>query len=649
VSPDGRVLAGRIDRLVTRARLMTALESAGLGAAVAVWSLPAGFAVAVIVAAVRSAAASRPAVVRRLERANPALANVIVTAGEIHDGSLSTRPDVAERVFRDAALAMDRADASAIWRPRRVIAVLLLAASLWVAHAALTRRNAASLTLDRPADTSASRILPGELQVTVTVRPPSYTGLQPATLMNPAEVRAIENSQLEFAVRSAARDLALEINGVKRTLTGGTDGTWLERSAATRSGYAIVTADDGARRLMTLTVIPDALPAVRIASPGRDLVFAGGDPRLVFEVHGQDDFGLMSMGLRFTKVSGSGEQFEFNEGEIPLTIERSSAVAWTGTATRSLRDFGLTEGDMLVYRAVASDGRPGAHEATSDAFFIEMSRLGAAAGDAFTLPEEETRYALSQQMLIMKTERLIRERGGLGVAGLAESARGLAVEQRMIRSEFVFMLGGEIEDEAIEAEQSVELQEGRLANRGQRDLRAATVAMSLAEKHLTGANLEEALEAERAAVTALQRAFARDRYILRSLATRTPLDRARRLTGAIADAIGWRRQLRDAEDNRHAREVLDLLQGLGDFSSDPGSSETERRNRLSVLAEAALRSDEESVALRQVATNLQRLADSWPALDAGERVRQLDAITNAVSEEARRTLADAPAAVGAAR
>ena len=30
----------------------------------------------------------------------------------------------------------------------------------------------------------------------------------------------------------------------------------------------------------------------------------------------------------------------------------------------------------------------------------------------------------------------------------------------MIRSEFVFMLGGEIEDEEVEAEQSVEIQAG---------------------------------------------------------------------------------------------------------------------------------------------------------------------------------------------
>ena len=99
------------------------------------------------------------------------------------------------------------------------------------------------------------------------------------------------------------------------------------------------------------------------------------------------------------------------------------------------------------------------------------------------------------------------------------------------------MLGGEVQDEEVEAEQSTELQEGRLQNRGQRDLRAATIAMSQAEKLLTGTNTAEALVAERAAVTALQRAFARDRYILRALAQpRQPRSRAashRRLEGRL--------------------------------------------------------------------------------------------------------------------
>jgi hypothetical protein len=124
-----------------------------------------------------------------------------------------------------------------------------------------------------------------------------------------------------------------------------------------------------------------------------------------------------------------------------------------------------------------SSGRAaGDASASSDAFFIEISKLGVAAGDAFTLPEEETRYALSQQMLIIKTERLHQRRASMPAEELADAALNLAVEQRMIRAEFVFMLGGEVQDEEVEAEQSTG--SGRPAAEPRpADLRAATIAM----------------------------------------------------------------------------------------------------------------------------------------------------------------------------
>ena len=642
--PEARSLSRRIDVLVAHANIATALESAAAGAIVAPWSVPAGLAVAALVAALRSRGTTRRAVVRRLERADPALRNLLVTAEEIQHDALATRPHVAVRVFRDATLAIEHVDANTLWRPLRIAGLLVFAASAWIAHAALARTGMPSegsrvSSTPQPGSSAVGR---GDVNVSVTVRPPSYTSLAVTTASNPSEIRAVENSQLEFSISAAGGGPALEINGVKRALNRQPGGDFVDRVEATHSGYVLVTAGDG-RRLIALTVIPDALPAVRIAVPGRDLMFAGGNPPLTFEARATDDFGLRSMSLRFTKVSGSGEQFEFQEGEIPLTIERPSPVAWKGTAARTLADFGLAEGDMVVYRAVAADGRPGASEASSDAFFIERTRLGVVAGDAFTLPEEETRYALSQQMLIVKTERLIKSRGSASAAENTETAKGLAVEQRMIRSEFVFMLGGEIEDEAIEAEQSVELQEGRLANRGQRDLRAATVAMSQAEKHLTNVNLEDALTAERAAVAALQRAFTRDRYILRALATRTPLDRTRRLTGAVTDTLTWRRQLRDSGDNRQARQLTDLLAALGDFSSDSSSNGAGRRIRLSMLAAMAVQADPQSTSMRQAGADLQKLADSWPDLVPRERSRQLDAVANTIAAEARRVLADPPA------
>ena len=362
---------------------------------------------------------------------------------------------------------------------------------------------------------------------------------------------------------------------------------------------------------------------------------------MTFEVQATDDFGIRSLHLRYTKVSGSGEQFEFSEGEIPLAIDRVSPRDWRGAAGRALIEFGLKDGDMLVYRAVASDARPGAPAASSDAFFIEMSKLGIAAGDSFTLPQEETRYALSEEMLILKTERL-HGRGGSTAAGeLQEAAIDLGVEQRMIRAEFVFMLGGEVEDEEAEAERSTELQEGRLRNHGQNDLRTATIAMSQAEKSLTSANTAEALKAEHAAVAALQRAFAHDRYILRALATWSQLDLSRRLTGVLSDASDWHRRRVDRPEDRRAAELQSLLRGIGGLIADAAMDQSAARPRAAVLAEQAVRTDPSSVALRDAATALQRVADRWADFDRSQRSQELSTISAAVAGETRRALAHA--------
>ena len=398
--------------------------------------------------------------------------------------------------------------------------------------------------------------------------------------------------------------------------------------------------------MMPVVVSPDALPAVRLTAPGRDLVYAGGNPRIAFDARATDDFGLRSLALRYTKVTGSGENFEFQEGEIPLTVTPASAREWTGRASRSLADLNLKDGDMLVYRAVAADARPGDGSASSDAFFIEISKLGVAAGDAFTLPEEESKYALSQQMLIVKTERLQQKRASLSADDLAEQALNLAVEQRMIRAEFVFMLGGEINDEEVEAEQSVELQAGRLQNRGQRDLRAATIAMSQAEKLLTGANT-----AGRADRRARRRHRAAARVLARSLHPARAGDAQSARSGAPADRQpGGSHRLAPpsrptSPANRRAAVLQDLLSGIaergltcrlnravqgGGHRSGSARSSSPRRRSASIRPRRRC---------GQTATELQRAAG---AADVATRSKALAAAAAAAASEARRAQADAP-------
>ena len=645
MSPEPRtadsraVVVSAIGAVARRARLQALLE--GLAWAIVAGALSASVAAAAIAGAIvvawRWRESRRPAIVRAIERAFPASRNLFFTADELDTGRLTTTEAMRSRVFADAATVARGVDPRAVAPLYRIaIAGGAAAAAIAIAVPRWPRQFSKAVAIVRPSRGSPAPSIDGRLRITATIQPPEYTGLARTTEVDPAQVRAVEGSTLTIAVDSQADRVTAIHDGASAVLPRGGDRRFTYRAALTKTGFLIVSAGERASRTIPIVIAPDALPEVRLTAPGRDLVYSGGNPSIAFDARATDDYGLRSLALRYTKVSGSGETFEFQDGEIPLDVTRATPREWTGRATRSIDDLNLKDGDMLVYRAVATDARPGDGSGSSDAFFIEISRRGVAAGDAFTLPEEETRYALSQQMLIVKTERLHQRRAELGAGELSDAALNLAVEQRMIRAEFVFMLGGEIEDEEVEAQRSTELQEGRLENRGQRDVRDATIAMSRAEKLLTGASTGDALVAERAAVAALQRAFARSRYILRAPGVRSQLDPARRLTGSLADAAGWRRSVAEAPPNRRAALLQDLLRGIAGVGSPPA----EAASRARVLAGEAIRIDPESAALRQTATELQRAAD---AQDQETRARALANALAAAGGEARRAHADAPA------
>jgi hypothetical protein len=637
VLPDERTVGELVARATRRARTLAIAEAAAWGAAAGALSLWVAPIAAIAVGAWRWRSTMRASIVRGLERAQPDVRNLFVTAEELQRDALDAKPAVRARVFADAANRARHVDLSSAFPASNGARAVAVASGVWmIVFAVAVWRGPVASTgrlFPRAGGSQKSATPAAQLGVTALIDPPSYTGVTSTTLTDPPQIQAIEGSDVTLTVVSRADRVTLDHDGDARPLSRDAAGRFTGRLHLTKTGFVVLTTDAGARRLMPIVVSPDARPSVHLAAPGRDLVYAGGNPRITFTARATDDYGLRSLALRYTKVSGSDEQFEFKEGEIPLAITPANARDWSGTASAALADLNLKDGDMLVYRAVASDARPGDGSASSDVFFIEISKLGLAASDGFTVPEEETRYALSQQMLIVKTERLDKQRTAMTQDALAEAAMNLSVEQRMIRAEFVFMLGGEIEDEDVEAEQSNELQEGRLQNRGQRDVRAATVAMSQAQKLLTAADTANALVAERAAVVALQRAFSRDRYILRALATRAPLDLTRRLTGNMTGAADWRRTPPDTPANRTIARLEDLLSGIAALMRDAGAADaTAFRSQALVLAEEALRIDAGSEALRQAAAELQRAADAG---DRSVRVRATMAATAAVAKDAR--------------
>ena len=565
----------------------------------------------------RRAQHTAAAAARAVEQIRPQASNVVVTAEELQRHPERASARMTERVRRDAerVLAGLTPGEVAGWRRAAIaagVAALLLASAILLPNVRETASATAAATR-RVVDAALGR---ESQHVTVSIRPPAYSGLEPRTLVDPERIEVLEGTRLALA--SAARSpMALRFG----TAPLGTLGAGVAIEFVARdSGYFAVENSGEAVKLMALSVIRDRSPAVRIEKPARDLLLPDAARNVPVHVSASDDLGLTSLELRYTKVSGSGEQFEFQEGSVPLRVARGSGRDWQADAQLSLAALKLSAGDSLVYRAVARDARPGdVGLGSSDTFYVEIAGPGQVPLEGIEMPPEEERYALSQQMIVLKIERLKAREQTLSRDALTEESALIAAEQRSVRANFIFLLGGHVEDEEVEAEQSSEISEGRLQNTARRDITRAIGHMTRAEQGLVAINTTSALPPARAAVEALQRAFGRSRYLLRALASRTPLDPSRRLTGNTSSADVWRRAVIDADPREGAavRALLDRL--IAAYAALNGESAAPN---LAGLAEAALAIDPGAAEWQQTARRLReaheqrgRSADARKVLD----------------------------------
>jgi hypothetical protein len=639
----------RIGRRLTTSHLLEA-GTAGFvaGAVFAVagrelrWTPVAGTAGAALLACVvaswwflrRRAERTRPAAALRFERAHPESRNAVFTAVELIDHPDRAKPWVRERVLADADAAVSLASPRAVvpigWRAAVCVVAAALAAA---APFSVDRRAAAALSaaiqqvMPRAGDARAS--------VSIVLEPPAYTRLPAATLSEPERITAVEGTRLRIRVAGP----------VSRIRFGSTAlATRLDRSTTIadhilrESGYLAVEGQAGPR-LIPIAVTPDRAPNIKVEKPGRDLLVANAIASIPLETSATDDFGLERLALRYTKVSGSGEQFEFVEGELPLTVAREDARSWRGRAAFALPNLGLEPGDSLVYRVVARDGRPGdAGASASDSYFIEIAGPGQVALEGFEMPPDRERYGLSQQMIVLKIQRLRERERGLARDALVDQTGSLAAEQRAVRANFVFLTGGHVEDEEEEAEQSHEIQEGRLENTARREISRAIGFMTRAEQALIAIDTTTALAQARLAVDALQRAFGRNRYILRTLPVRSRVDPSRRLTGKLDEAKGWLRVLPAAPADPRAQRIRELLADLTAAGSRlSGADRAASAAAVGELPERALAIDPGNPEWQQISAQLIAVRDAVRAGAAAETfvARFGEALTAMVSQVRR--------------
>jgi hypothetical protein len=589
----------------------------------------------------RRQAWSSASAARAIERAVPASRNVVVTAEELLRHPERARPSIRQRVLEDASRVSDGVNAAAVIPLRRSSLLAAAAVATSIVVYAVPVRSTMTVAGAR-SDVRATEVRPSGMTVMATIASPMYAGGRAQTFENPERLEALAGSRLDLVVRGAGR---WRVRFGSRTLDqrSSTDGAAVQLVLA-ESGYLAVEPAEGNqgddRRLIPLVVNPDRAPTIRVEAPGKDLLLPDAKRVVAVRAAATDDHGLAALDLRYTKISGSGEQFEFKEGVVPLRISRANDRSWTADAELAIAQLGIAPGDSLVYRIVGRDHRPGdAGVSSSDTFFVEVAGPGQIALEGFELPPDRERYALSQQMIVLKLERLRARERTIDRATLEQEIGNLAAEQRAVRANFIFLTGGTVEDEEEEAEHSHEIQEGRLEHSARREIGRAIQHMTRAEQAMGAVNTAEALPPARAAVEALQRAFGRNRYFLRTVPVRSRVDPSRRLTGNLSEASSWRRELFAAPEAGSATRARVLLARLVELSPQIQRREVPAA-ALTAFAEEAISIDAASADWQGISRTLTRLRDARDESAAGRKAL-VDQAAGAIASMLRKTSAPA--------
>ncbi len=585
-------------------------------------------AVAAVMVATRRVRTRRHAAVL-LERAVPESRNAIITAEELLAYPDRANAPVRARVLGDADRFAGMARAASARPLGRPVLVCLAALATVMAVSRVQPGPASGAPGVTPGTPGHD---PGGVSLHVTVNPPAYSGRPAVRVVNPDRVDALAGSTVQLAIDADPGQWRIRFGG--RALTWSAGGTAV--MTLTESGYFALEplAAGAAPRLVPVGVEPDRAPVVHIDAPGRDLIVPDARRTIGISAAASDDLALGSVDLRYTKVSGTGEDFEFVEGSLPIALTRESDRNWKATASIGLSSLDLEPGDSLVYRAVARDRRPGTQgEASSDTFFIEIAGPGQIALEGFDLPPDQARYALSQQMVVLKIERLRARERALSRDALREAALAIAAEQRAVRAYFIFLMGGHVEDEEVEAAQSSDIQEGRLENTARREISSAVHLMTRAEQGLMATSTATALPPARSAVEALQRAFGRNRYILRTPPSRAEIDPSRRLSGSLSLASSWRREVHRAEPDARLSRIGTFLSAVFAAAKRISSGDPPEDRWFARLAEQALAIDPAESEWQQTAARLSKLGEP-----SAKRPTQRD-LLNLLSEAVRPAVA----------
>jgi hypothetical protein len=370
-----------------------------------------------------------------IEERVPSLQYALVTA--LEPAAEAVAPLLARDVERNRweSEILPRALARAALPPLAALAVasvMLLALPRGIVARVRAPRTGDAIGRPEIARTrAASRLSP----LVARVIPPAYTALGPTSADDPHTIQGLVGSRVELEGQGLGEGITAMLGDARIAATARRS-LWQLAVTMPSSPVALRLFDREFERLIVLDAQPDSTPVITMLAPTRDTILRAPTGRITVRGDARDALGLASTWLEYIVSSGQGESFRFRSGILARRAHRGarSATIETVLTIDSLR---LGPGDVVHVRLVARDRNParGAGTGASETRVVRIARLGeydSVAVEGAPPPEADT-SAISQRMLILLTEALVRREPRLSRDTVVRESRALGVDQSRLR------------------------------------------------------------------------------------------------------------------------------------------------------------------------------------------------------------------------
>jgi hypothetical protein len=343
-----------------------------------------------------------------IEEALPTLQYALVTAIE------PARTEFSDGI--DAAVS--RADIHGLANRafgRKVLpavgAVLLACALLYISPASGFGRGAFIGKLAGAGKATTEPLASRIEKITAEVTPPSYTSEGSSKLDDPSSITALIGSRIVITGQGSAAGVTGDLGSSPTQVRDG-QGTWSLSIPMPVKPVALTLHDRQFERIVVLDPRADSPPKVVLASPARDTTVRVAKLVIHLSANATDDIGLNGGYFEYLVTTGSGEVFSARTLTTPM-VRFNGSRSGSLSSTLDLATLKLNQGDVVSIRAIIQDVNTlsGPGLATSDTRTFRIARADeydSVAVDA-AAPQPVDSSAMSQRMLIMMTEQLVKD------------------------------------------------------------------------------------------------------------------------------------------------------------------------------------------------------------------------------------------------